>query len=52
MIFSVWSFNLTKLHFDPKNMLKDLEWSLEYNLRFWTEIRMNYGQNSSIVRNL
>jgi hypothetical protein len=43
MIFSVWSSNFTKLQFDPKNLLKNPEWSLEHNLRFWTELKMNYG---------
>jgi len=52
LTFSIWSSNLTKLQFDPKNLLKILEWSLEHNFRFWTELRINYGQNSSIVRNL
>jgi hypothetical protein len=31
---------------------KIIDWSLEHNPRFWIELKMNYGQNSSIVMNL
>jgi hypothetical protein len=51
MTISTWSSNLTKLQFDPWKFDKIPEWSLEHNLRFWTELRMNYEHNSSIVMN-
>ena len=35
----------------PK-LWKITDWSLEHNPRFWTELKMNYGKNSSIVMNL
>jgi hypothetical protein len=31
---------------------KITDWSLEHNPGFWIELKMNYGQNSSIVMNL
>ena len=35
----------------PK-LQKNTYWSLEHNPRFWIELKMNYGQNSSIVMSL
>jgi hypothetical protein len=52
---------MMKIKFGPSicenyNLVPKLQkityWSLEHNPRFWIELKMNYGQNSSIVMSL
>jgi hypothetical protein len=49
---SVWFLDLWNLHFSPLNFGKMTVWSPKQNSRLWTELRINYGQNFSVVMNL